>query len=347
MSTSICIDLSPAVSASSPAQSVGDDPESASASTITIKCLTELTPLDMMDMSFGIADPTGSCVWLGAYMFMEFFSRQLNTDTDHSDLQRYWSQVRQRLFPSNCHALELGAGTGMSGISLMVMNSCNEQTQHIDESTNYSGPSLLVQTDANDDALELCRTNRDANFIDDKQKHCMCVERMEWGKGSAAKMAAYRNNNAECIVSAAESLPGLYGTVFATDVLYDLASLVPLVTSASEMLKDDGYFILSHVPRASIDENDHETDYWQRLETTIIKEASRVGLVLVSFPPLDDDSNSEVIEELKQINRDESILRPSLLPAIFSGSSPLSWKYSWQRMINSGAGMFVFQKHRH
>ena len=81
---------------------------------IDIPTYIDETPLDMMDMSFGIADPTGSCVWLGAFLFMEIFARKLDVDTSYE--QRYWSSIRSKIFPKGCHAVELGSGTGMAGL---------------------------------------------------------------------------------------------------------------------------------------------------------------------------------------------------------------------------------------
>ena len=232
---------------------------------MSIQCLSELTPLDMMDMSFGIADPTGSCVWLGAWLFMEMFSRDLVT-THAAEMQKYWSRVRRTLFPLNCHALELGAGTGMAGLSLMVMRR-NGQINGI-----ISGPSILVQTDNNDDALALCQINRNANKIASYGEGCVCVGKLEWGKGNTTEIIG---SGEEETGPLQQTIPTSFDVVFATDVLYDLASLVPLVTTAEEKLKEGGYFILSHTPRASIDDNDERyncdtTDYWQQLEAFII-----------------------------------------------------------------------------
>uniref|UniRef100_A0A7S1YS87 Methyltransferase type 11 domain-containing protein n=1 Tax=Ditylum brightwellii TaxID=49249 RepID=A0A7S1YS87_9STRA len=55
-------------------------------------------------------------------------------------------------------------------------------------------------------------------------------------------------------------MPSSYDTVFATDVLYDLSSLSPLFTTASKMLRGGGYFVLSHVPRASVQDYHDDDD---------------------------------------------------------------------------------------
>ena len=139
------------------------------------------------------------------------------------------------------------------------------------------------------------------------------------------------------------SLPTTYHTVLATDVLYDLSSLVPLLTSAFELLKEDGYFILSHVPRAYIDEDENDSE--TSLETIVIKQAFKVGLELAAYP-VEKDIGEEIIQSIKEQNN-TMILRPSLLPHIFGDNTvSISEKYSWKRMIDAGAAVFVFQKKR-
>lgn len=43
-----------------------------------------------------------------------------------------------------------------------------------------------------------------------------------------------------------------YDTVIATDVLYDIDTLSPLLKTASEVLCPGGYFVMSYIPRASL-----------------------------------------------------------------------------------------------
>lgn len=321
----------------------GEDPANLA---ITIRCLPELTPLDMMDMASGVADPTGSCVWLGAFLFMEMFSRKLQEPA--SDVQRYWSHLRSTLFPPECHAIELGAGTGMSGLSLMI-SSLHERKCSVGGRKTASnndtrtlacvGPSLMVLTDVNGDALEFCRINCDAN-ISNNRRECVHVRKLEWSKGSAFKVFSPRE----------EPLPSSYDVVFATDVLYDLQSLAPLVVTASELLKDGGHFILSHVPRAAIDPDCYPSvagNSWQQLESIIIDEASRVRLSLAKFIPFgrDDPYSDDVSAAIKQNNEsDNMILRPILLRHIWKDPGSLSNKYSWQNMIDVGAAVLVFCK---
>ena len=300
----LCINLSP--------NSHGEE------TTLTIHCLSELTPIDMLDMSYGRTDPTGCCVWLGAFLFIEMFARGLS-DTDQNEMQKYWKLIRSVLFPHNCKLIELGSGTGMSSLSLISMYE--------------RGPSLLVQTDNNDDALKLCRINRDENRDKINRSCAIHVEKLEWGKDTTT------------ILDRA-NLPTTYRTVLATDVLYDLSSLVPLMTTASELLKEDGYFMLSHVPRAYIDEDENDSE--ETLESIIIKEAFKVGFDLASYPNVKEkDIGVDIIVQSTKEQSNTMILRPSLLPHIFGDNTvSVSEKHSWKRMIEAGAAIFVFQKKR-
>ncbi|KAL7526604.1 hypothetical protein ACHAWF_001845 [Thalassiosira exigua] len=353
--SSLSIGLSPQSARPGRGRGGGDDRDERAGAALTIRCLPELTPLDMMDMAFGRADPTGSCVWLGAFLFLEVFAR------DVEEAPPEVVQLRRALFPPGCRALELGAGTGMSGLSLMAHSvrdallgrrgtsgggDCGRR-----EGTCVAGPSLLVQTDINDDCLELCRINRDAN-LGRNGRECVRVTKLEWGKGNASKVFG---RHCEDAPTQTNYLPARYDVVFATDVLYDLSSLVPLVTTASELLEEGGYFILSHVPRASIDDHDQGTlesnDFWQRLESIIINEASKTGLVLAQLPPSDNVSGKNVCKNMIISSGDghngqsHMILRPTLLPVVWNRSSPLSHKHSWTKMIDVGAAILVFEKH--
>jgi 2-polyprenyl-3-methyl-5-hydroxy-6-metoxy-1,4-benzoquinol methylase len=82
--------------------------------------------------------------------------------------------------------------------------------------------------------------------------------------------------------------PKSYDSVIATDVLYDISSLAPLMQTASKLVKVGGYFILSHVPRASVeaDNGDGGSAAVARadvLESLIVEEGTKHGLCLESF----------------------------------------------------------------
>ena len=120
--------------------------------------------------------------------------------------------------------------------------------------------------------------------------------------------------------------PELYDTVIATDVLYDIASLPPLMMTASSLLKGRGYFILSHVPRASV------LDISQKgcgpavasvevLTKLIVEEASKYQLCL-------DSSNIGIVE-------------PAALSTLWERKS-LN-EASFADMADVGAAIFVFR----
>lgn len=348
---SLSINLAPS-SASTGGNRDGDDPSDA---TITIQCLSELTPLDMMDMSYGLADPTGSCVWLGAFLFAELFARESTAAA--TDVQACWSQLRRTLFPPECHAIELGAGTGMTGLSLM-MPTLHGRTRLVEEeganpkeqttTPACPGPALMVLTDVNEDALDLCRINRDAN-IRNNQTERVHVEKLEWGEGNAAKVFGRRDEPRRSTSPPNKSLPSTYDVVFATDVLYDLQSLAPLVATASELLEDGGHFILSHVPRADIDADRYPSvagNAWQQLEAIIISEAAKSRLSLASFPLVGGDVLREAMSAAHEPIDDSAamLIRPSLLRHIWGAAPSLSRKFSWRQMTDVGAAVLVFQK---
>ncbi|KAL7469272.1 hypothetical protein ACHAXS_009534 [Conticribra weissflogii] len=383
--------------------------------TMKIQCLSELTPLDMMDLSLGINDPTGSCMWMGAFFFLEIFARHLDLSEDHDDyrdhpknggtkdpnplkcsdrireaylelskpcshlqgvcdlsnlspieMRQYLSYLRHYLFPPGCEILELGAGTGMSGLSLVVANQATMKKLSDEQPANNSPirPSLLVLTDANEDSLELCQKNLESNINQDELIFPVHVKRLEWGPGNSDQIfcpsSVIDSSNTEQTSTnkdqhsatfnhfkSTSSLPSSYDTIFATDVLYDLSSLRPLLITASELQKTGGFFILSHVPRASApksldaDENMGKTEEnsvnkqlgdgydeyhavgtSQQIEPIIIREALKVNLTLASFPesftekvaPDSKNCNNHISEN---IHSNSLIFRPTLLSLIW------------------------------
>ena len=75
-------------------------------------------------------------------------------------------------------------------------------------------------------------------------------------------------------------------TVIAADVLYDISSLHPLLSAASQVLLANGYFILSHIPRADVRRNRNES-HQEALERIVISSAKEFGLELaIKLPPI-------------------------------------------------------------
>jgi hypothetical protein len=84
--------------------------------------------------------------------------------------------------------------------------------------------------------------------------------------------------------------------VFATDVVYDLSILPPLLCTARKHLKTSGLFILSHIPRANID-HDSAVGSESELVSIITKAALSNNLKLQSNVPatLPHDSGSILV----------------------------------------------------
>ena len=276
---------------------------------ISIQCVSALSPLDMIDMYNGSQDATGNRVWTGALLFLEAFARTLPMEGDvpcvaandrsKDDLSSRTStknncivqtelrELRTRAF-NNKAIIELGCGTGVSGISLLV--------------ANVDTPSTVTFTDFDKPALDLCKRNCESN-IDDRSRYS--IQQLEWGS------------------SLPDGIEGeSFDTVIATDVLYDISSLAPLMHAASKLVKADGYFILSHVPRASIDAGDESTAVASAdvLETLIVAEAEKQGLCF------------------------ETPLRPSELSSIWDGKSQN--KTSFVAMDSVGSAVLIFRKQR-
>lgn len=279
---------------------------------ISIQCVSALSPLDMIDMYNGSQDATGNRVWTGALLFLEAFVRPLpvkvdapfvadddeskddeqpsstSTKNDCVAMQTKLSELRTQAF-KNKAIIELGCGTGISGIFLVV--------------ADVDTPLTVTFTDFDKSALDLCKKNCESN-IDDKSRYS--TQQLEWGS----------------------SLPdGIedesFDTVIATDVLYDISSLATLMHAASQLVKVGGYFILSHVPRASVEADDEAT------ESTAVASADIL-------------ENLIVMEAEKQGLCTESFLRPSELSCIWDGKS-LN-KASFAAMDSVGSAVLVFRK---
>lgn len=274
---------------------------------ISIQCVSALSPLDMIDMYHGSQDATGNRVWTGALLFLEAFARDLPTtkstsaDGPNGELppsldESIATTIQAKLCRLRAQAIddksivELGCGTGISGISILA---------------DYKGssPASVTFTDFDGPALDLCRRNCEAN-IDDKSRYS--IQQLEWGSDLP---------EGEQVKS--------YDTVVATDVLYDISSLAPLMQTASKLVKVDGYFFLSHVPRASVEANNGDCGsaaiaHADVLESLIMEEGLKRGLCIETF------------------------LRPSELSSIWDGISLNATSFA--DMDSVGAAVMVFRR---
>ena len=311
---------------------------------IELKCVESLTPLDMIHLSFGRCDPTGNRIWMGALLFLELFVRplpkhddvndiisKLTTDGDCSYVMNlaFLIHWRKLLFHEK-DVLELGTGTGAAGIGLAVMG--GRETILNQDDKMLVQPSLLTLTDSDPNVLELCKKNCKANL-----NSTDCYIQQESRKESTSsehvlsnhtfyevrKLIWGQKNNFGPEEESSQMKRKRYDTVFATDVLYDLSSLHPLMITASSMLKPRGYFLLSHVPRASLTRDDG-TCYIgsdSQLEPLISEEAKINELTLLFC------------------------IRPKDLSHIWgSGKMMTSAQLDFDEMGTVGASMLVFQK---
>jgi 2-polyprenyl-3-methyl-5-hydroxy-6-metoxy-1,4-benzoquinol methylase len=121
-----------------------------------------------------------------------------------------------------------------------------------------------------------------------------------------------------------------YETVLATDVLYDIEALKPLLQTASDLLiPETGHFVLSHVPRASIssssgDNNDDDVvSSREVLEAAICSEAARHDLQWLP----------------------QCTIRPEQLMKLHGRTeSVVSQNHSLKDMDEAGAAILIFQK---
>ena len=104
-------------------------------SSVTICCASSLSPMDMVNMSYGADDATGHVIWMGARLLIEALPYPLSSKTTDTS-------VRDQYLHQKC-IIELGCGTGLAGIA--AIQACR--------------PTLAVLTDGNEAALNLVKHN--------------------------------------------------------------------------------------------------------------------------------------------------------------------------------------------
>jgi predicted nicotinamide N-methyase len=220
---------------------------------ISINCTDALSPMDMMDLSFGRADATCHKIWMGAFLLINALPL----------LKEHFHENR---------ILELGCGTGIAGIA--VVKQCSPRTIHL--------------TDLSKEALKLTATNCALNFPPQFLQERVQIHPLEWGSSSSSSsfgtteiqdLVAHEQgcNHNERHPDKLIEFDFSFDTVMATDVLYDCDALPALLETTNIMLALGGIFVLSHVPRAALpDHVNNETT----LEGYIIQEAMHHGLRL-------------------------------------------------------------------
>ena len=312
---------------------------------LAICCASSLSPMDMMNMSNGADDPTGHVIWKGALMFIEALPISLLNG----------SSLKERCFDRK-RILELGCGTGVAGIAATI--ACR--------------PKLSVLTDGNEDALKLVRHNCRINGLRPISKSTS-MKRVKESE-SSNKLIAECQPNSDCYVfplkwgssdqiNTKQLNPKVgtiedeteldkkssliskasFDTVMATDVLYDLAALSPLLETTNYLLKGGGTFVLSHIPRAALPPDEDNQD-------PIISVDSH------SISPLEGYIIGKVTSGCHAMMLDY-IIRPSDVISAKDGANDLSEgttpsiadceKKKWtelEEMRDAGAALLVFSK---
>ena len=285
-----------------------------------LDCIENLTPVDIMNLYNGIEDATGNKFWMGAKLFIEAFA-VVRGDFPNNNLIQNW---KRKLFNDKT-ILELGCGTGASGLSLIKIKEwalAREITLTEDEiSQSIPKPKSMCLTDSDANAVDLCRRNYELNFI-----HNRIEEPLEGTSKVSHQDGMGDEVRIQKLPWVMNQGPDLYDTVIATDVVYDLSALQPLMVTASSHLKQNGYFVLSHIPRASV--NGALVGKASILEDLICEMAQRVGLQVQSFFKGCEHSPTEV---------------GALRPLDICSSNDLQ-DCTFTEMDEAGAALLLFQK---
>jgi ribosomal protein L11 methylase PrmA len=152
----------------------------------------------------------------------------------------------------------LGAGTGIAGIAV----------------DKYIPTKQIVLTDGSKSALELCKRNCEDNHV----SRNVAIHELRWGETLPLEVYFRDAGGAD---AGAEGNVGLFDTIIAADVLYDLQMWNLILKTAKSSLKVDGTLILSHVPRAAI-----PFEEYRSMEDIIVDQAELFGFSLSStiFP---------------------------------------------------------------
>jgi len=410
---------------------------------MTLSCIKSLSPLDMMDLWSGKCDATGHKIWTGALFFIEVFVRDFpvsyapsttttttksSSTSKRDQIQKALTNLRKTCFYSQ-NVLELGSGTGISGISLLkspassfvrpfrviltdskedegvlhlcldncVSNLMIQQDGHMEDddgmvkanvdkwklstcypvngSTTAITPSGLLHDCKDGNASTLKKNGSISNI--DISTACttspiiphFAVCPLTWGNDDdddddetfsimKQKNSNQKNDNDNIL----QLMPSSYDTVFATDVLYDLSSLSPLFTTASKMLRGGGYFVLSHVPRASVqdyhdddDDDDGKTIIGTAnvLEHLICNEAIKHGFLCGSSNHSEDQIDLERLgkeeeEEGMDAKRRKQVIfiRPNDIKLLWEGNTTTiaSNELTYDEMDETGVSIMIFQK---
>jgi SAM-dependent methyltransferase len=272
---------------------------------LDLECVSSLSPIDMVHLSNGSHDATGHKVWMGALLLCEALAS--NATTRASSTSSPGTLPFRGMFQSK-RVLELGCGTGVGGLALLV--SPLEWNAR---------PSHVCFTDNDDHVLDLCRRNCLGNnpCLSPVPSNGISILHLNWGGAVAGDW------------------PGTsaFDVVLATDVIYDVGCLGVLLSTVSQSLVPSGSFVLAHVPRSCLPEpkssgieingsgSDDDVGYQGALERHVIDSALEHGLILCDT------------------------LRPGQITQAKKGCKmPALNELSLEDMEEAGAALFIFQK---
>jgi predicted nicotinamide N-methyase len=226
---------------------------------LKIASVAALSPIDMVNLSWGTNDATGHRIWLGAKLFLHAIPR----------LNEYF--VGKSI-------LEVGAGTGIAGIA-------------IDKSLQVQ---QLILTDGSQSALDLCRRNCEANRVSDRVN----TQRLCWGE--ALPVVACDGS----VDSEVKCMP--FDTMIAADVIYDLTMWCLILKTAKLSLRDDGFFVLSHCPRAAVPLEDARKGL--TIEDILVQQAKEAGFDHISTVPPNDLASLPLDEQMDMLETGAAIM---------------------------------------
>lgn len=339
---------------------------------IEIRCMESLTPLDMLDLSSGRSDPTGNRIWMGAVFFLECMARPIEIRPPHlfNKHIRALIDLRATLF-HNKNVLELGSGTGVGLIAVGLAGTRNSTITIDDEhwiSNANSGiegpicPASLTFTDNDLSVLSLCKSNCNKNLLKDCGAPLVehVVAKLDWGEFSG--LTKSQKSKGPFLWDATVAR-GALETVVATDVIYDVSAIPLLMATAVGLLKEGGFFVLAHVPRASI--SCEASQIRESLEGLILLEAQSNGLEapisMAAWECLFTAETTDNGDSLEPHGAHQAIIRPSILAQVWENNLGVDTKnnpankrktavvsvssdYDYGELESCGASIMVFQK---
>jgi hypothetical protein len=257
-------------------------------------------------------DGTGNLMWMAAVCFGHLVAQQVEplrsylsylpittTTSTTTTTKPFYSRHNHHRRRYHRRVCELGCGTGGAGISLLLFSNNNNNDNIANnnsvsssaESESGSGSCHVVFTDNDVESLELCKSNCELNEINpNNYSHRL----LGWGlqqqqqQEEKVEVEQEQEKNDHHLDLDRYS----FDTVLATDVVYDLKMIAPLLQTAEFLLKqrtitttkikssgeecnnnnnnneccldddddDGGQLILSHIPRFCIPKNNEDDD---------------------------------------------------------------------------------------